>query len=227
MKRPPGFWAAELTRIMPTKLTKEELAEKYDTTVDNLNQIFHRYGIYVGKHYARKPEPKEWRKYEKTAIKKYYAWHGAEWLSNHLAELGYNRSVYAIRVYATKHMIDGYAPEGYVVIHHTHQNGIKSSIGKQAKRDGVLKRAAKAWVVPEDWYDNYLAEEMELIEHANKYSDWVTIRDIAMHKRMSESTLRSQWRRNVKMGAKLNRIPRETIYYPVKTYVWHPDALKI
>jgi len=227
MKRRRNFWRDELARVTPTNKTKEQIAEEYGTNVQNLTQIFKRYDIRAGRDYARKPIPNAWSAYEQQAIKRYYAWRGAKWLVQHLKDRGYNRTRSAVHVYATKHMIDGYAPNGYVCIHDTHCNGPSSSIGKQAQRDGVLRRACKAWVVPEDWYDNYIEEEMELIEHANQYSDWVTLKDIARSKRVAESTLRSQWKRNVDLGAKLNEIPHETIYYPVKTYKWHPDALRL
>jgi len=172
---------------------------------------------------------RKWSAREIKMLDRYYAWRGSQGMVELFKRRGFQRNRKAITQKARRMGIDGYAPIGHTAITDLSSGwGLNFSTRavRSAVADGVLKRAAVAYVVPNWWADKYMERIMREHNEAVRVEGYVTLRDVARFARMKYKTLLRQYHDKRSVGAVLYEYDIRVVRDPYRRYVVHPDVLR-
>lgn len=171
---------------------------------------------------------KKWSEREIKMLFKYFAWRGSKGVQELYKRRGFERTTGSIAVKAYRLGIDGYTPKGYTPISDIQPGwGLNHTTRavRAAVADAVIERAAKTWVVPNWWADQYMEQIMQEHDEAVRVEGYVTLRDVAKFARMKVDTLRDQYYKKRGKGLVLHDYDVRLVRNPTRKYVIHPDVL--
>lgn len=173
-----------------------------------------------------KPQP--WTRHEIRKLTKLYEEGG----TRHAQEQLPNRTKKAIKVKATKLMLQSGIPQGHIHAKHVlHQRNKKQGISQylltKAKQDGVLHYNPNTWIkytVPIEWADKFNQQFQQTWNDYQQTINWLTTQDIANALNYNRSYIARAFTNNERLAQELHaHIQIKRINYPNTHLKFHPQ----
>jgi len=170
-----------------------------------------------------------WSKHAEKILRDNYASQGPQWCAKRL-----KRTINSVRNKAVKMGVTNTPPPGMVFLTEVDprvdvQNAQPRAV-QAARDDGVLEtcphRGGRAYIVPEEWADQYASDLGKRHETRRRTRSWLTTEQVAQELGVHRDTVTTLMLRNVGVGRALAHVRRVKITTPRVQWRYHPSEAR-